>query len=284
MSNISPSPGEMSPELIEALKNANSVSEMQEIQRAWLVEHGAERDRFSPDKLVFDNFRSPAGAASGQSFTRTIQINGVEKVLVADSELALERMIGAAYQAAAAAGGGSDANAGTQPRGADGKFTSRREMNPAEKVELDLRFRRGELSAPEYLRQSGELEQAFDTYAKTKLGVDPEELATNRQMSEAWQAVTERWLNGPEGKNWPGGTENLRRVKELMEANGLFDVPPSGQILTDVANFMRKNNLLIPYEGETTKAISEANSAEEINAAARASLGMRPRNSNLWGR
>ena len=278
MSNISPNPGELSPELVEALKAANSTSEMQEIQRQWLVEHGAERDRFSPDKLIFDKFKAPDAAAG--TFTRTIKIHGVDKTIVSDSELGLERAVGKAFQEATAADGG------TQPRGADGKFTSRREMDVVEKTELDLRFRRGEFSAPEYLKQSGELEAAFDLYAKAKLGVDPEELLTNQQTQAAWRAVTEQWLRSPEGEKWEGGgdgDENLRRIILLIEANGLEN-SPSVETLNRVVNFARQNHLLVPRAGTTQNAIEQAYSAEEINAAARASLGMRPRNSNLWGR
>jgi hypothetical protein len=279
MSDISKAVGENSPELIEALKNAASVAEMTEIRRQFLVERcGAERDRFSPTVLTFDNFKSPDAAASGGTFTRTIKIHGVDKVLMADSELALERMVGAAYQAAAAAADG------TQPRGSDGKFVSRREMNLAEKTELDLRFRRGEVNAADYLKQSGELETAFSTFVKDKLGIDSEELARNQQTQDAWKTVTEKWLNNhPEWEGGGDGNENLRRITEIIIANGLEN-SPSVQTLNEVVNFARQNHLLVPPAGTTETAIAKSNSVEEISAASRAALGLPPRNSNLWGR
>ena len=127
---------------------------------------------------------------------------------------------------------------------------------------------------------------AFDIFAKEKLGVDPEELLTNQQTEAAWRAVTEQWLRSPEGAIWEGGgdgNENLRRITEIIVANGLEN-SPSIETLNRVVNFMRQNKLIVPREGTTEHAINSANSAEEISAASRASLGLPPRNSNLWGR
>jgi hypothetical protein len=276
MSNVSPSAyGENDPILRERLSKCQSLPEITEVMRQRALELGATRDSIAPEILHFESMQRPDAAAAG-TVSRVVTIRGVGTEFSASNLLDLEKEIGAALQAAAVA------DAGTQPRGANGQFTSRREMNPAEKVELDLRFRRGELSAPEYLKQSGELENAFNTFAKEKLGVDPDELAANQQMSAAWAAVTEQWLASPEGKTWEGGAENLRRITEILHANGLED-SPSVQTLSQVVAFMRQNRLIVPYEGATKKAISEASSVEEINAAARASLGMPPRNSNLWG-
>jgi hypothetical protein len=274
MSLISPNPGEMSPELVEALKNANSVAEMQEINRAWLVSQGAERDKFSPDKLIFDNFKAPGAAANG-TFSREIVIRGVSKVVVSDSELGLERAVGKALQEAVAA------DAGTQPRGTDGKFTSRRELGVAEKTELDLRFRRGELSAPEYLKASGELEAAFDTYAKEKLGLDPE-----TSMHKNWASATDAFLQSEAGKDWPGGTANQEIAARLLAENNLTD-QPSAETLARVYEHMKEHNLVQPNPELVKREedrFKSATSVEEINSLARAALGMPPRNSNLWGR
>jgi hypothetical protein len=271
--NVHPE-GENDPALIEALKNAASPDEMVGIRNRWLIAHGAT----TPDnsgKLNLDNFQDPAAAAG--SVSRTVTIAGRSQVFTAGTILDLERAIGVALQAAIADG------RSTQPRGTDGKFVSRREMNPAEKVELDLRFRRGEINAADYLKQSGELETAFSTFAKDKLGVDLDQLATDQQTSDTWRTVTEQWLRSPEGSTWEGGDENLRRIMLMIEANGL-EYSPSVQTLNSVVNFMRQNHLLVPYEGATQNAINKAQSVEEINSAARASLGMPPRNSNLWGR
>jgi hypothetical protein len=274
MSNISPNVGENSPELTEKLKAANTPAEMSEILRQWYVDRGAERDRFSPDKILFDNFNAPDAAVSGP-FSREIMIHGVAKVVVSDSELGLERAVGKAYQEAAAA------DAGTQPRGADGKFTSRRELGVAEKTELDLRFRRGELTAPEYLKASGELEAAFDTYAKEKLGLDPE-----TTMHKNWASATEAFLNSPDGADWPGGTANQEIAARLLAENNLTD-QPSAETFARVYAHMKEHNLVQPNPELVKREedrFKSATSAEEINSLARAALGMPPRNSNLWGK
>jgi hypothetical protein len=262
--------GENDPEYLAALDKANSPAEMFELERNWYLAHGATMPDRS-GKLDLSNFQDPGAAAAG-TVSRTVKIAGVDVTFSDSSVPALEAQISAALQTAAANGGGA------QPRGTDGKFTSRREMSLVEKAELDLRFRRGEVNAADYLKQSGELERAFDTFAKEKLGVD----STTQQMTDAWKTVTEQWLR-IQGEKWEGGEENLRRIREVLDANGLWE-SPSVQTLTEVVNFMRAHKLIVPRESATQEAINEAKSVEEISSASRASLGLPPRNSNLWGR
>lgn len=274
MSDISKSVGETSPELVEALKQANSIEHMKEVNRQWYVEHGGERDRFNPDKILLDNFKAPDESTG--TVSRVVPIGGVKRLFTASSILELERSIGEALQAVDAA-----ANAGTQPRGEDGKFVSRREMNAAEKVELDLRFRRGEISAPEYLKQSGELEQAVETFAKEKMGFDPE-----ANFHKTWAAATEEFLKSPAGSDWPGGDANKEIVGRLLAENNLTD-QPSAETLARVYEHMKEHRLVQPNP-ELVKREKDrfdgAASYEEINSLARAAIGMVPRNSNLWGR
>ena len=151
MSEISPSAyGENDPVLKERLDKCQSLPEITEVMRQRALELGAKRDSINPDIFHYEHMQRPDDAAGG-TVSRTVKIRGVDQQFSASSLLELEKEIGAALQAAAADGG-------TQPRGSDGKFTSRREMDLVEKTELDLRFRRGEISAPEYLKQSGEFE------------------------------------------------------------------------------------------------------------------------------
>lgn len=281
MSEISPSAyGENDPILKERIARCQSKPEIFEAIKQRALELGAQRDSINPDVFHFENMQRPDAAITSGTVSRTEKILGVDVSFTAPSLLELEREIGAAQAAADSRG------TQPQPRGDDGRFTSRRELDIAERTELDLRFRRGELSAPEYLQQSGVLEKEFDAYARQKLGVNPDELAANQQTQDAWAEVTKQWLKTPEGSKWEGGgdgNENLRRITEIIITNGLEN-SPSIQTLNTVVNFMRQNHLLVPPAGTTETAIAEARSAEEISAAARASLGMRPRNSNLWGR
>ena len=266
--------GSDDPEYQAALAKATDIREMVAIQNQYLISHGASVVDNS-GKLNLDGFQDPGAAEAGR-VSRTIKIAGVDVTFSDSSVPALEAQISAALQTAAA-------NGGTQPRGTDGKFTSRREMSLAEKTELDLRFRRGEISTPDYLKQSGALDEAFATMAKAKLGVDVDELEKNRQTQNVWAEVTQKWLNSPEGEKWDGGDgdENLRRIREIIIANGLEN-SPSVQTLSQVVKFARENHLLVPPAGTTAASIAEANSVEEINALSRASLGMKPR--QLWGR
>ena len=121
------------------------------------------------------------------------------------SLLELEKEIGAALQAVAN-------ERGTQPRdAATGQFVSKAEPNPAEMYELEMKMKRGEITVQQYLNQSGELARAFDTLARERLGVDPNEVkAANFQKS--WASAAEEFLDSEAGKDWPGGEAN----KEIL--------------------------------------------------------------------
>jgi hypothetical protein len=275
MSQISPNPGEMSPELIEALKNANSVAEMQEIQRAWLVQHGAERDRFSPDKLILDNFKSPDAAAG--TFTRTIKIHGVDKVIVSDSEIGLERAVGKAFQEAEAAGGHSDASAETRstmqardPK--TGQFID--PTNPAVQADLKARLVRGEITAEEFVAAQPQL---LDNTMRERYGIDPQKVEGAR-FTNAWAVATQEFLNSAAGQDWPGGTSNMERLGEILKEHDLLD-KPTAQTLARAYRYMKQNNLLV---ANPELEIGEATSFEDLRQSAWKSVGGRP--SSFWSR
>jgi hypothetical protein len=73
-----------------------------------------------------------------------------------------------------------------QPRGTDGRFT--RADDPIAKVELDLKFKRGEISTAEYLEQSG----AIDSYLESQ-GIPLVDLQAsvaekqNQRIAQSWE-------------------------------------------------------------------------------------------------
>ena len=278
MSNISPNAGEMSPELVEALKAANSVPEMQEIQRAWYVQQGAKRDRFSPDKLIFDEFKAPDDAATG-SVSRVVKIAGRDVSFSASNLLQLEKDINAALLAA---GGGADANAGTErstlqardPR--SGQFID--PQNPAVIAELRLAMARGEISPEQFIAAQPQL---LDEYARTRLGIDPEKIAGER-FRGSWATATKEFLESDAGKDWPGGDANQEVAARLIAENDLMDAP-SAETLARVYAHMKEHNLVQENPVLTTqKEIGEATSFEDLRQAAWKSAGGRP--SSFWSR
>jgi hypothetical protein len=281
MSDTTRAVGENDPQLVEALKNAASVAEMTDIRRQWLIQHGAERDRFSPTVLTFDNFKSP-DEASG-SVSRVVKIAGRDVTFSASSMLELEKEIGAALQAQIAGGAAdANANAGTErstlqardPR--TGQFID--PTNPAVQADLKARMVRGEITPEEFIAAQPQL---LDKTMIERYGINPTKVESER-FTNSWAAATQEFLNSPEGSDWPGGEANKEKLGEILQENNLVD-HPSAQTLARAYRYMKENDLLVANpEIENQKAIGEATSFEDLRQAAWKSAGGRP--SSFWSR
>jgi hypothetical protein len=272
--------GENDPEYLEELSKANSPAEMFAAERNYFLRHGATMPDNS-GKLDLSNFQDPAAAAP--TVSRIVKIRGVNRLFAAGDILTLEKEIGAALQAAAA--DDSTSNRGAQPRdSATGQFVSRPEPNPAEMYELEMKMKRGEITIQQYLNQSGELARAFDELSRERLGIDPNAVkAANFQKS--WASAATEFLDSEAGADWPGGDANKEILGLKLAELGLMDAEDKVGALTTAYEHLKAYGGLQPNP-ELVKREKErfesATSAEEINAIARASIGMAPR--QLWGR
>jgi hypothetical protein len=144
------------------------------------------------------------------------------------------------------------------------------------RVDLELKFKRGEIGAKEFIEQSGAVKEYL-----TQQGVDLESLreATNTHFEQSWAAATDEFLNSPEGSSWPGAG-NLQVIQNLLTANHLEDAEDKVGALKACFQHMKENDLVQenPELTRTTK-ISQANSVDEIREA----LG-RPDFSTIFGR
>jgi hypothetical protein len=267
--------GENDPEYLAALAKAADPREMVALQNQLIIAHGgAVLD--NSGKLNLENFRDPA-AASGR-VSRVVKIRGVDQTFSASSLLELEKEIGAALQAAATV-----VERGTQPRDpTSGQFVSK-DLNAVEAYELEMKMKRGEITVAQFLAQSGELARHFDQLAKDRLNLDPEAVRS-ANFQKSWASAAEEFLNSEAGKDWPGGEANKEILGQILHENGL-DNQPSAETLARAYQHAKEHGLLVANP-ELVKREKErfesATSAEEINALARASLGMAPR--QLWGR
>jgi hypothetical protein len=281
MSVISPNPGEMSPELIEALKAANSVAEMQEIQRAWLVEHGAERDRFSPDKLILDKFVAPDAAAGTGTVSRVVNVGGGKRLFTASSVPELERNIAEAIQTWEASGG--DANAGTQRSTVQARDPKTGQFidptNPAVIADLRARLVRGEITSEEFIAAQPQL---LDSVMKERYNIDPEKVQGER-FTNGWADATEKFLNSEAGADWPGGDANKKIIGLKLAELGLIDAEDKVAALTTAYNELKIKGGLVENPALTTqREIGEATDFESLRQAAWKSAGARP--SSFWSR
>jgi hypothetical protein len=277
MSDTTRAVGEDNPELIEALKNANSVGEMTDIRRQWLVEHGAQRDRFSPTVLTFDNFKSPDEAAG--TVSRVVKIAGRDVTFSAASLLELEKEINAALTTAAA-GTGGNANADQPTMQARHPLTGQffDPSNPANQAELKTLLMTGRITSEAFIAAQPQL---LDNVMKERFGIDPAKVE-NERFQGSWAAATQEFLNSKDGEDWPGGEENKDILGRILAENGLVD-QPSVETLAAAYRHAKAHGLLVPNpEIENQKAIAESTSFEDLRQAAWKSAGGRP--SSFWSR
>jgi hypothetical protein len=279
--NVNPE-GATNPEYLEALASAITPAEMVQARNEYLIRHGAT----TPDrsgKLDLTNFRDPDAAASATTGTvsRTVKIYGRDQSFSGSTVLEVEKQIGAALQAASAA----NFERGTQPRDPiTGQFISNPEPNPAEQYELEMKMKRGEITVQQYLNQSGELARAFDRLSRERLGLDPNEVRS-ANFQKSWASAATEFLDSEAGSDWPGGDANKEILGLKLTELGLTDAEDKVAALATAYAHLKAEGKLQPNP-ELVKREKErfesARSAEEINAIARASIGMAPR--QLWGR
>jgi hypothetical protein len=250
-------------ELEAALKNA-SHDQIKSIMADAAVRQGlATRDFYDPSIIL-----PTEGTAAPQKFARAVVINGVKHVVEANSPVELEKAEAALYRQALTP------TETQQPRDSVGKFVSQEDANKTaqdelfRRSELELRFKRGELSAADYLEQSG----AIETFLANQ-GISIEDLQATTEEKQAtkirqsWEEATEAFLNSPEGQDWPGGQDNLTRIGNLLQKMDATE-EPSVENLAIAYKWLRDNNQLVPNpETETQSKIANARTPQEIREA-----------------
>jgi hypothetical protein len=124
----------------------------------------------------------------------------------------------------------------------------------ARQSELELKFRRGEISVKEYIEQSGAVTEFLESQ-----GVPLDELREVAGLRQAhafeqdWVAATETFLAGP-GGDWPGGNANKTNLQNALVALGLMDADDKVGALVQAYEYMKQNNALIPYEQANVSA------------------------------
>jgi hypothetical protein len=219
-------------------------------------------------KLDWDeSFRIPVETPQPTGLARSVTIAGKSFVIEGKTELELEQNQTALYRRVFA-----EPAAGTeQPRDpASGQFRATADqeraaaasVDAAAKVELDLKFKRGEISAAEYIEQSGAVK---DYLAKEGVSIDALKTAVDQTQTasyeQSWAQATEQFLAS---SDWPGGTENQKRLGETLIAMGATK-EPSVKTLRRAYDHLKKNNLLVENAELTReKRLAEAKTPAEI--------------------
>jgi DNA gyrase inhibitor GyrI len=131
------------------------------------------------------------------------------------------------------------------PRSVRAKTQAERERDICDRTELDLQFRRGELTTAEYLDRTN----AIGEYLAEK-GFDVD-AAAGKQFEQSWQQATESFLHDtPEGQTWKGGQKNMELIGNLIQSHGLIDAEDKVAALRLLAREMAEKGLM--FDGDYT--------------------------------
>ncbi len=206
-----------------------------------------------------------------RKFAKHVTLNGTKYLLEGGSPEELANAETSLYQQVLEQSAEPPAG---QHRDAQGRFVSddtgetpqekaAREQEAANRAELELAWKRGDITAEAYLEKSG----AITAYLQNH-GMNPEALTAVSDLvyQNTWQAATEQFLNSPEGESWPGGDENKNILAAILEENGMTE--PSAENLVAAFRYAQEQGLLVENP-ETTQfqQIGEATSVADIRAA-----------------
>jgi hypothetical protein len=274
-------PVKIDAELEEKIRTAPSAEHIaQYLRDAYVAQNLAQADEFNPT-----HFTPTKIAENPQAQRFAKRVDG--QIFEGNSEPEVDRAI-ADYMRSKMAQPETRTEVARDDKG---RFTAEQgPENVVAKVDLELRFKRGEISTAEYLEQSGAMAEYLE-----KQGVPLEALKTvveekqTQRYEQSWQSATEEFLNSPEGRTWPGGQQNLKRAGELIQQMGATDAEDKVAALVAAYRHMKENDMLAvnpdlvakQREQEALKKISEASSPDEIRQFA---VEYRGGNSSIWGR
>jgi hypothetical protein len=227
-----------------------------------------QRDRYSPDVLI----ELPAGdPARAKAYGKTLNLNGQKIIIEAESETALlakENQVMRDFFAGQPAVTQPDDEPARDP--ATGRFVEpTRVHDPAAKVELELKFKRGEISAAEYLNQSGAIEEYLES-----TGVPIQQLRS-QAFTQSWADATTEFLNGSVGGSWPGGRENMETLARVCEEQNLVDATDKVAALAQAYQYMVDNDLIVANpKTELEEKIASARSSNEVREALDSAMGL----------
>lgn len=276
---------DMSDELAKSIKEAVSAADVRTLildaaqkqadTSSQLAADQAAAEKAAADKVIADQ----AANAANQSFTRTVEIGGRSFTFEGASEAEIDRLELNAFKVAYAVREPEAAVAEVVVDPAEA--TRAAEAEVVAKVELDRKFRAGEITSADYIQQSG----AMKEYLANE-GVSIEALKavveTNKetQYEQSWAAAGEAFRNSAAGADWPGGLKNQELIGLKISALGLMDAPDKVAALAQAYAAMKQTGLYFPNgDGDAastasaaavTKMISDTATAEAAAGATRA--------------
>ena len=258
----------MTPELTKAIQDAVNPTDMRALVQAELAKQTAAAAVSDTEQKAAETARLAAAAVvTPEVYTRTEMIGGREFIFEAESEAELDREVLNAYKIAYAVQPTQQVAAPVVPVVDVAKEA---ELEAIRQVELEAKFKRGEMSTADYLEQSG----AMSAYL-AKQGIPVESLkATVERNADAvetqsWADAVEAFKQSPSGASWPGGDKNVMVMNDKIFALGLQDATDKVAALAQAYAAMQSSGTVFPGEAAAA-AVTPVVAAPVASAAAAA--------------
>jgi hypothetical protein len=229
------------------------------------------------DKTIYLPLEQSAPAPPSPKVGRILKVDGKAYLVEAETEEGLAAAIDEFYRGIFQQPAPPAAQQQrTQPRNTD--FTDAEQAEAVRKSELELRFKRGEISASQYLEESNAV---ADYLAQN--GVDMESLRTvsGQRFEQSWSDAAATFAQ--QHPDWPGGEQNKNLLGRVIEANGWMDAEDKAAALHAAYEQLKAQDALIMTpEQELSDKLANAKSHSEVSDALES---LRPRGSSgFFGR
>jgi hypothetical protein len=141
-------------------------------------------------------------------------------------------------------------------------------MSAEDKQNLDLAFKRGDISADEYIEKS----KLIETFMASR-GVNVNDIreaihgsAADTRVHDEWAAATERFLASPAGADWPSGEKNKSLLLTRMVALNLIDSPDKCDAIRIAYEDLKRTGVLFDGPEDNAPLSSNASPAEILQA------------------
>jgi hypothetical protein len=255
---------EVTPEIRDAIAKATNPADIRTMIQAEI----SKQSQTAADKVAADTEKAAADAAAAAAatpaavvetkFERTENIGGRDFEFVADSQAELDQMIINAYRVAYTVREDAPASAvvpEVDPNVLAQQLADKEAADIARQAELELKFKRGELSASDYLEQSG----AVAAYLE-KQGVPLAELKASLEQNRgasferSWADSTSDFLKSPAGADWPGGEKNKNLLGLKIAELGLVEASDKTAAIAQAWANMKSTGMFFQSEAEPTVA------------------------------
>ena len=243
--------------LSQAVKDATSpeaikaalIAEAQQQQLTADEQAAADAAKIAADEKAAAD--AATVAAPNVPFTRVETIGGRDFTFEAESELELERMINNALKVASVFQSDPPATVVDPVKEADAQAAREKAAveQAAARTEMELQFKRGEITAQEYIEKSGAVKDYLE-----KQGVPLDELKAtieqgrSKTFEQSWADATEEFLHSATGADWPGGEKNKEILGLKLSALNLIDTENKVEAIAKAWSSMKENSMFFPAE------------------------------------